>query len=161
MARKAKKSAKKKAGRRRYPGTRTSIAARLTAPVYQQVREAAEANGRSLSEEIERRLELSFSLGAPETHDIVVRMAQQFNEGWQFSAKVYDRMAMAGSKASPATRLSICYRDGVARVLNMLVAGHPNPNYDDMKLLIDSLRGDVDQMFETPTTLRPSRPEEK
>lgn len=43
-----------------YDNPRTSIAARLQAPLHARIKADAEAAGRSISEEIERRLERSF-----------------------------------------------------------------------------------------------------
>jgi hypothetical protein len=43
-----------------YENPRTSIAARLQAPLHERIKRDAEASGRSISEEIERRLERSF-----------------------------------------------------------------------------------------------------
>jgi hypothetical protein len=55
------KVAKRKVGRPpRYSEPRISIAARLQAGLYEQIKCDAEATGRSISEEIERRLNLSF-----------------------------------------------------------------------------------------------------
>jgi hypothetical protein len=44
-----------------YDSPRTSIAARLQAPLHARIKAEAESAGRSISEEIERRLERSFS----------------------------------------------------------------------------------------------------
>ena len=67
---------------RSYPGARLNIAARLQPPVYQQLHAAAQANGRSLSEEIEQRIVQSFehdrAFPEPELRDLAVRLITRF-----------------------------------------------------------------------------------
>jgi hypothetical protein len=56
-----------------YKNPRVSIAARLQAPLHEQIKRDAEAFGRSISEEIERRLELydAYKLAADSARKLI------------------------------------------------------------------------------------------
>ena len=56
-----------------YQNPRASIAARLQAPLYNRIKKDAEDAGRSISEEIERRLEGSFHVQSSNLLSAIVR----------------------------------------------------------------------------------------
>ena len=112
---------------------RPTIGARLQPAIYQQVIEAAEANRCSISMEIERRIEKSFTQNLPlspdhELHDLAVRVLAAFEAG--------GRLENPGRPVKEWIADPLSYDRAVIAAFEALMAGHPNPRYIDLLKLI-------------------------
>jgi hypothetical protein len=81
----AKKTTARKRGRpAKYAAKRVTISVRLQQSVYQQVAAAAEAHGRSISEEFEQRINRSFedetAFPDPELRQLAIRLITRFSD---------------------------------------------------------------------------------
>jgi hypothetical protein len=114
---------------------RNNVTIRLRDELKSQIQEAATAQDRSMSDEIERRLEASFSqeasLGGPEMRCIVYLMTAAFEAAGTRNAAgkpdwVRDRDA---------------YRAGLIGVVDALLIGLPDATPHDAALIIEALKG--------------------
>jgi hypothetical protein len=118
---------------------RTTVSTRFEPVIYQKVAQAAAANRRSLSSEIERLVTEHFTSGASELGAVNQRMATAFEAGMKL-----------GNLERPVTELlkqSDAYDRGIIHVVRALLAGHPEPQWGDMLLLIEGLYGSVVELW--------------
>lgn len=73
----------------KYRAKRITITVRLQEPIYQQVAAAADAHGRSISEEFEQRINRSFEDEAafpdPELRQLAIRLITRFSDAGRLS----------------------------------------------------------------------------
>jgi hypothetical protein len=116
-------------------GKRHPLNMRTTKETRERLEAAASANGRSLAQEVEVRLERSFaeesSFGGPEMQRLAFLMIAAFATAGQLSADgkpdwLHDRD---------------CYRSGLIGVLDALLIEMPGAAPEDVDLVIESLKG--------------------
>jgi hypothetical protein len=118
----------------RADGKRHPLNMRTTLETRQRLETAAAANGRSLAQEVEARLERSFleeaALGGPE----MVRLAYLMTTAFATAA---NRVANGSPDWAndPAA-----YRAGLTAVVDALLIGMPDATAEDMGLLIEALK---------------------
>lgn len=107
---------------------------RTTKAVRDKLEAAAGANGRSLAQEVEARLERSFQeeagFGGPEMRRLVFLMAAAFATAAR---------ARSGGKDTWLDD-PICYRAGMFGVFDALLVGLPGATVEDMTLEIEGLK---------------------
>jgi hypothetical protein len=114
---------------------RNNVTIRMRDELKAQVQDAAAAQERSLSDEIERRLERSFAeesgFGGPEMRRVAYLMTSAFATAGQLNAAgkadwIKDRDA---------------YRAGLIGVVDALLIGLPEATHHDAALIIEALNG--------------------
>ena len=118
------------------PGERVHAGLRLTPEAKGRIERAAQRSGRSLSQEMEFRLERSFSLdtafGSGEMLDMALKMATAF--------------AIAGNARAVEKGIAHwlddadCYRSAMLSVFSMLLRGQPNGDEASTALAIEALK---------------------
>lgn len=116
-------------------GKRYPLNMRTTKETRERLEAAALANGRSMAQEVEVRLERSFAeeqgFGGPEMRRLAYLMATAFATAGQLRA---------AGKAQWIDDPS-CYRAGLSGVVDALLIGLPNATAEDMALVIEDLKG--------------------
>ena len=116
-------------------GKRYPLNMRTTKETRERLEAAALANGRSMAQEVEVRLERSFSeergFGGPEMRRLAYLMATAFATAGQLRA--------AGKTQWIADQS--CFRAGLTGVVDALLIGLPDATAEDMALVIEDLKG--------------------
>jgi hypothetical protein len=127
-----------------YDSPRTAIASRLQAPLHQRIKDDADAAGRSISEEIERRLTKSYADEQASGDAEMQRVGAMITSIFWFAGQ---RAAAAKGepKWKPADWLQDqdCYRAGIVKVIEALIEGLPNPTPDEKSLTIEQIEARV------------------
>jgi hypothetical protein len=127
--------AKKRRGRPALPEAERrsrNLTFRSRRNLRKKLQEAAAANGRSVSEEIEWRLDRSFDhdeiFGGAEIRDIALTIAARFRDGGNLTASLSDK-----PRRSVATWIKDphCFRGAFVAVLDGLLQRFPNRNLDE------------------------------
>jgi hypothetical protein len=116
-------------------GKRHPLNMRTTKETRERLEAAASTNGRSLAQEVEVRLERSFTeegaLGGPDMRRLAYLMISAFATAGRLSA--------AGKEHWIDDPM--CYRAGLVGVVDALLIGLPDATLEDVAILIESLKG--------------------
>lgn len=116
-------------------GKRHPLNMRTTKETRERLEAAALANGRSMAQEVEVRLERSFAeeqgFGGPEMRRLAYLMATAFATAGQLRAAGKTQWI-----ADPS-----CYRAGLFGVIDALLIGLPDATVEDMAVEIEGLKG--------------------
>jgi hypothetical protein len=109
---------------------RQMVGTRLSPSLYEQLVAAAASNGRSISAEMEKRVEQSFETEpAKPGNDLMRRMVDAFEARW-----MDDRPAEQWMKDG------VAYDGSVIRVFEVLLARHPDPGVEHFTILLHAIR---------------------
>ena len=121
------------------PGERVHAGLRVTPELKGRIERAAQKSGRSLSQEMEFRIERSLSLdaafGSGEMHDMALKMATAF--------------AIAGESRAVEKGISHwlddvdCYRSAMFSVFNTLIRCAPNGDEEAIARAIEALKSSL------------------
>lgn len=135
---------KKKIGRPTKPaaeGARASLGLRVTSDLKSKLDAAAEASGRSQSQEAEFRLERSFAedahLPSPELRSWAYLMAGTFAEAGRFEARMRDDQQEW--RDGDWMRDPQIYRSAMFSVIRKLIREMPRPNRGDVTMYLSQI----------------------
>lgn len=132
---------------------RQMVGTRLSPALYQKLVAAAASNGRSISAEMERRVEQSFEAGPPDPDDVLQTLGRRvmaaFEAGGQRASRLMEAQA-SGQREIPAHQWMkdpSSYTEAASRALETLVDWHPKPLYGQCLLMIYALRARADRAW--------------
>ncbi len=118
---------------------RRNVTIRMNDDLYDRIEGAATASRSSLSDEIARRLELSFTqenfLGGPEMRNVVMAMIGAFNSGGWANSGGKPAAEWIGDKRA--------YSAAVRSVMSALLLSLPDATHADVKSLIEGIHSSV------------------
>jgi hypothetical protein len=146
---------------------RQMVGTRLSPSLYQKLVDAAAANGRSISAEMEKRVEQSFE-SSPTNPDSVLqdlghRIVAAFEAGGQRASRIETKTG-GELPASEWIENPSCYTEAASRALEVLADEHPRPAYGQCLRIIYALRARLDRAWHEllmDMTLEEARAEKK